>query len=491
MKSFTVHPMESINVHPMESIIVHPTMPNNNKDIKLHIAMFPWLAFGHMIPYLELAKLIAGKGHKISFISTPRNIDRLPPLRPKLSALITFVKLPLPQNPNLPEGAEATADLPEDQVPHLKNAYDCLAQPISQFLKSTNPDWLLFDFAPYWVPEIAQTLGIPTAFFSIVIATAVTFLGPTSPEIPADDRKLPEDYVVPPKWVPFPATVALRFFEVLRLYKRITGDETNVSDLYRFMETLRGCDLIAVRSCSEFEPEWLSLLRVIHGKPVLPVGLLSNTPKADDENETWRSIKDWLDRQNKNTVVYVAFGTEAMPSQEEATEIALGLEKSGSPFFWVLRTKHGDDAVKLPEGFEERNEGRGVVCRRWAPQVKILAHDSVGVFLSHSGWSSVVEALTFGRPLVLLPMSNDQGLNARYFGEKKVGYELRRNDQDGSFTSEAVAESLRMVMEKEEGRVYRDKAQELKPLFGDWKRQNAYVDKFLEYLKTHRGCKTT
>ncbi|PRQ48454.1 putative soyasaponin III rhamnosyltransferase [Rosa chinensis] len=447
-------------------------MANNNKDSKLHIAMFPWLAFGHMIPYLELTKLIAGKGHKISFISTPRNIYRLPPLPPNLSTLITFVKLPLPENPNLPEGAEATADLPEDQVPHLKIAYDSLQEPITQFLKTSKPDWLLFDFAPYWVPEIAQTLGIPTAFFSIMIAAVLSFLGPTSPGIPPDDRKLPEDYVVPPKWVPFSATVCLRLFEVLRLFKEITGDETNVSVVYRFMETLRGCDLIAVRSCAEFEPEWLSLLEVIHRKPVLLVGVLSTTPKADDKNETWLSIKDWLDWQSKNTVVYVAFGTEAMPSQEEATEIALGLEKSGLPFFWVLRTKHGEDAVKLPKSFEERNEERGVVCRRWAPQLKILAHDSVGVFLSHSGWSSV-------------------GLNARYFGKKKVRYELPRDEQDGSFTSEAVVESLRMVMEKEEGRIYRDKAKELKPLFGDRERQNVYVDKFLEYLTTHRGCRTT
>jgi UDP:flavonoid glycosyltransferase YjiC (YdhE family) len=469
----------------MESITVHPTMPNN-KDHKLHIAMFPWLAFGHMIPYLELAKLIAGKGHRISFISTPRNIDRLPPLPPNLSTLITFVKLPLPQSAKLPEGAEATSDLPEDDVAHLKIAYDSLHQPITQFLTSSKPDWVLFDFAPYWLPEIAQNLGIPTAFYSIVLAAALAFLGTTSPEVPPDDRKLPEDYTVPPKWVPFPATVAWRLFEVLRLSKQITGDEKNVSVLYRFIETLRGCDLLAVRSCAEFEPEWLTLLEVIHGKPVLPVGLLPPTPQDDDENVMWRSIKDWLDRQSKNTVVYVAFGTEAMPSQAEVTAIALGLEKSGLPFFWVLRTKQGSDAVKLPEGFEERNEGRGVVCRSWAPQLKILAHDSVGVFLSHSGWSSVVEALTFGRPLVLLPMSNDQGLNARLFGEKKVGYELPRDERDGLFTSEAVAESLRMVIEKEEGRAYRDKAKELKQLFGDRKRQDLYVDKFLDYLTTHQ-----
>ncbi|KAL6220183.1 hypothetical protein ACLB2K_007940 [Fragaria x ananassa] len=207
-----------------------------------------------------------------------------------------------------------------------------------------------FYIAPYWVPKIARTLGIPTAFFCIVLAAAVTFLGPTSPAVPADDRKSPEDYTVQQKWVPFKITVAWRLFE-----------------------TLRSCDLIAVRSCAEFEPEWLNVLQVIHGKTVLPVGVLSTTPEDNNDNETWLSIKDWLDHQSKITVVYVALGTEAIPSQEEATEIALGLEKSGLPFFWALRTKPGEDAVKLPEGFEERNEGRGMVCRSWVPQLKILA----------------------------------------------------------------------------------------------------------------------
>ena len=73
---------------------------------KLHIAMFPWLAFGHIIPYFELGKLIARKSHHISFISTPRNIDCLPKIPPHLTPLITLVILPLPHVENLPARTE-------------------------------------------------------------------------------------------------------------------------------------------------------------------------------------------------------------------------------------------------------------------------------------------------------------------------------------------------------------------------------------------------
>ncbi|MED6215618.1 putative UDP-rhamnose:rhamnosyltransferase 1, partial [Stylosanthes scabra] len=95
---------------------------------KLHIAVFPWLAFGHIIPFFELAKLIAQKGHKISFISTPRNIKRLPKLPPNLQPLVELIELPLPHVQNLPQNAESTMDIPQHIIPYLKKAFDSLQE---------------------------------------------------------------------------------------------------------------------------------------------------------------------------------------------------------------------------------------------------------------------------------------------------------------------------------------------------------------------------
>ncbi|KAF2285291.1 hypothetical protein GH714_042333 [Hevea brasiliensis] len=174
---------------------------------KLHIAMFPWLAFGHMIPYLELAKLIAIKGHKVSFVSTPRNIDRLPKLHPNLVPLITFVKLLLPWVDGLPANAEATSDVPYDTVQYLKKAYDGLKELITRFLETSDPDWLLYDFVPCWLPEIATRLGISNAFFSIFLGAVLSCAKAHSA---IDDRKKPEDFTVPLKWVWFPTKVTFR-----------------------------------------------------------------------------------------------------------------------------------------------------------------------------------------------------------------------------------------------------------------------------------------
>ncbi|XP_054794928.1 UDP-glycosyltransferase 91A1-like [Prosopis cineraria] len=464
---------------------------------KLHIALFPWLAFGHLIPNLELAKLLAQKGHVVTFISTPRNILRLPKLPPHLSPNINFLKLPLPQVPNLPDDAEATSDVPYNVVQYLKLAYDTLQQPVTCFLESSNPDWIFYDFVPYWVGSIASKLGIKSAYFSIFNASLLGFLGP-APVLMGQEsvRTKPEDFTIKPSWVPFSSTVAWRYFEIMKISDGIKHNDSGVSDLYRFGASIENCDIVVIRSCSEFEPEWLRVLEEIHRKPILPVGQLPNTNQnsdAEDKNDMWRLIKDWLDQKDKGTVVYVAFGSEAKPSQAEVNEIALGLEKSELPFCWALRTRRGPtdtEVLSLPEGFEERTKGRGLVCTGWAPQLNILGHDSVGGFLTHSGWSSVVEAVQEEKPLVLLTFLADQGINARVLEEKKMGYSIPRDERDGSFTSDSVANSLRLVMVQPQGRVYRENIKEMKDLLVNKERQDRSVDGLLDYLKAHRKSGT-
>ncbi|KAG5001590.1 hypothetical protein JHK87_022662 [Glycine soja] len=116
--------------------------------------MFPWLAFGHLIPSLELAKLIAQKGHHISFVSTPRNIECLPKLSPNLASFIKFMKLALPKVDNLPENVEATIDVPYDVVQYLKKAYDDLKEPLTCFLKSSKVDWHFYDLILFWADTL-------------------------------------------------------------------------------------------------------------------------------------------------------------------------------------------------------------------------------------------------------------------------------------------------------------------------------------------------
>jgi hypothetical protein len=82
----------------------------------LRIVICPWLAFGHMLPYLELAERLASRGHRVSYVSTPRNLERLPPRR----HAVDLVALPLPRVEGLPEGADSTTDVPGDKHGHRR-----------------------------------------------------------------------------------------------------------------------------------------------------------------------------------------------------------------------------------------------------------------------------------------------------------------------------------------------------------------------------------
>ncbi|CAA7019799.1 unnamed protein product [Microthlaspi erraticum] len=469
---------------------------SNSKDCsggKLHVAMFPWLAFGHMLPHLELSKLMAQKGHKVSFISTPRNIDRLLPRLPEnLSSAINFVRLPLPRGKDskLPEDCEATTDVPFELLPYLNIAFDGLKAPVTEFLESSKPDWILQDVAAYWLPPISRRLGIKTGFFSAFSgATLGTLLKPPGFE---EYRTSPADFTKPPKWVPFESRVAYKLFECRHIVKGFMEETTegSVPDVHRAAGVLDGCDVIAVRSCYEYEAEWLGLLQDLYRKPVIPVGVLP--PKLEEKYEdtdTWLAIKAWLDSRKTKSVVHVSFGSEAKPSQTELNEIALGLELSGLPFFWVLKTRRGPwdtEPLELPEGFEERTKERGMVWRGWVELLRTLSHDSIGLVFSHSGVGTPIEAIRFAKPMVMLAFVYDQGLNARVIEEKKIGYMIPRDEKEGFFTKESVAKSLKLVMEDEEGKVYRENVKEMKGVFGDMDRQDQYVDSFVDYLVANR-----
>lgn len=444
--------------------------------------MFPWLAFGHFIPFLELSKFIAQKGHKVSFISTPKNIHRLPKIPPNLASSITLVEIPLPRVDGLPEDVEATTDLGSLDVAILKKAYDGLEPELARFLKDSAPDWIIYDFAPYWLHPIADKLNIGRSFFSILSASTLVFFGPSFDAMinGTDPRSKVEDYTVPPKWIPFESKVAYKLYESKWFVGASNPNVSGVSDIYRSGSAIKGADVILIRHCPEFEGQWLNLLENLQQRPVMPLGLMPPQVERSglESNEPWIAIKKWLDGQGKGSVVYVAFGSEVSMSQLELGELALGLELSGVPFFWALRNPTG-----LPEGFEERVKGRGTVWKDWAPQLNILDHDSVGGFLTHCGWSSSIEGLMFGHPLIMLPFVIDTGLVARILEEKQVGIEIPRDKVDGSYTRDSVANSVRLIMEEDEGKIYRDKAKEIGAIFGDRELHDGYVHKCVDYLE--------
>ncbi|XP_015160159.1 zeatin O-glucosyltransferase-like [Solanum tuberosum] len=182
-----------------------------------------------------------------------------------------------------------------------------------------------------------------------------------------------------------------------------------------------------INSCRELEGKFIdSLAKVKENTPLWAFGPFNMLPESLDSlsisssgnKSTRHNCLKFLDKQDVNSVIFVSFGTTTTLSQEQVKELALGLEQSNHKFIWVIREadkrvdmENGEERhekIVLPEGFEERVEGRGMVVRSWAPQLEILGHPSTGGFLSHCGWNSSMESISMGVPMAAMPMTVDQ-----------------------------------------------------------------------------------
>ena len=168
----------------------------------------------------------------------------------------------------------------------------------------------------------------------------------------------------------------------------------------------------------------------------------------------------WLDKQSYKLVIYVSWGSVAFMDIKELTEMAWGLANSHQPFLWVVRpgSVHGAEWIEvLPEEFKENIGERGYIVK-WAPQTKVLAHDAVGGFLSHCGWTSTLESICEGIPMICQPCFGDQKVNARYISQVwKVGLEL-----EGGLKRDEIERAIKKLIVDEEGEIMRENAKKLK-----------------------------
>jgi len=116
-------------------------------------------------------------------------------------------------------------------------------------------------------------------------------------------------------------------------YKKYLNRANNLSKsdaiLVNTWDELQHRELKAV---NDEDGELSSLLKV----PVFAVGPLVRQAESEIGQAT-ESVIQWLDKQPKQYVVYVSFGSSGTLSYEQMNEIAFGLELSEQRFVWVVR----------------------------------------------------------------------------------------------------------------------------------------------------------
>ena len=165
------------------------------------------------------------------------------------------------------------------------------------------------------------------------------------------------------------------------------------------------------------------------------------------------SLRDWLDRREPGSVVYITMGTSCSLTTELARAFVRGIEAANYSAVWVLRESNQDILEGLSVDADRiRLEG-------WVSQLAVLSHPSIGATLNHGGLGCVQEALYCGLPMVVIPFAFDQYEVASRVHYQGLGVRLFEHE----VTEASVASALTAAMTTGGG--YRERAGKVSKLF--------------------------
>ncbi|TMW86270.1 hypothetical protein EJD97_021647 [Solanum chilense] len=433
----------------------------------LKVLMFPWLAYGHISPFLNVAKKLADRGFLIYLCSTPINlkstIEKIPE---KYADLIHLIELHLPELPELPPHYHTTNGLPLHLNHTLHKALEMSKPNFAKILQNLKPDLVIYDMLQQWAEHVVSEQNIPAVKLITFGAAVFSYLF----------------YLVkkPEAVFPFPA-INLSKNEQEKMYANDFEDRLVDGNI----------QIMLISTSRTIEAKYIDHCTALTNWKVVPVGPPVQDPITNnaDDNE----LIQWLGTKDVNSTVFVSFGSEYFLSKEDMEEVAFGLELSNVNFIWVARFPKGEDQNledALPKGFLERIGERGRVLDKFAPQPRILNHPSTGGFISHCGWNSVMESVDFGVPIIAMPMQYDQPSNARLIVELGVAVEIVRDD-DGKIHRGEIAETLKDVIIGTKGKILRGKVRDiskkLKSIRGD--EMDTAAEVLIQLCKKSNGCK--
>ncbi|XP_002519422.2 UDP-glycosyltransferase 73D1 [Ricinus communis] len=449
-----------------------------------HFVLVPLMAQGHMIPVIDMARLIAEKGVIVSLMTTPYNASRFDRIiyRAEESGLpIRLVQIPFPcQEVGLPIGYENLDTLPSRDL--LKKFFTALAklqQPLESILEHATPppSCIISDKCLSWTSRTAQRFNIPRivfhgmSCFSLLSSHNVRFSN-AHLSVSSDSE-------------PFLVPNMPQSFQVTRC--QLPGSFVSLPDIDDVRNKMQEAESTAfgvvVNSFNELENGCAEAYEKAIKKKVWCIGPVSlcnrrNLDKFERGNKASIDEKqclEWLDSKKPRSVIYACLGSLCRLEPSQLIELGLGLEASKKPFIWVAKTGEKTSELEewfLKEKFEERIKGRGLLIKGWAPQVLILSHPAIGGFLTHCGWNSTIEGVCSGIPMITWPLFAEQFFNeklvveilkigvrvgvevpVRWGEEEKVGVLVKKDE---------VEKAVNTLMNGgEEGEKRRNKASEL------------------------------
>uniref|UniRef100_A0A0N5B8G0 glucuronosyltransferase n=1 Tax=Strongyloides papillosus TaxID=174720 RepID=A0A0N5B8G0_STREA len=79
---------------------------------------------------------------------------------------------------------------------------------------------------------------------------------------------------------------------------------------------------------------------------------------------------------------------------------------------------------------------------KWLPQIALMKQKNYKGIITHGGWSSMIETLTYGKPMILMPLFADHGKNSKIIEQKKLGILIDKMNINLNTFSDSLTELI-------------------------------------------------
>ncbi|KAI7747002.1 hypothetical protein M8C21_011757 [Ambrosia artemisiifolia] len=416
------------------------------KTYEGHVVVLPYPSQGHINPLLQFAKRLASKGLKATIATTYYTLSSI------TSPLVNVE----PISDGFDDGGFAQVRSEELFLESFKsNGSRTLNQLIKNHQTTNNPiTCVVYDSFLPWALDVAKENGIiGGAFFTNSAAVTAIFSRIYDGELRLPVRSEDCPVVIPgvppmnledlPSFLNAPESYPAYLRMKLNQFSNL--DEAD----WIFSNTFQSLEYEVMKGMGE---QWPAKLI----GPMVPSAYLDGRIEGDKGYgaSLWKPLDDgcikWLDTKPPNSVVYISFGSMVSLTQQEMEEIAWGLQESGYYFLWVVKDS---ERHKLPKEFVDlttQNQEKGMIVS-WCNQLEILAHNSMGCFLTHCGWNSTLEGLSLGVPMVGVPKWADQLTDSKFITDVwRVGVRVKMDRGVAMVKREDVVLCLNEVMDEGE-----------------------------------------
>lgn len=451
------------------------SVSEEKKRWKGHVVVVPYPAQGHINPLMHLCNHLAAHDVLVTFANSQFNHDRILQSRcasPPAEAQNDFIDKGNIRLVGIPDGLGydeyvANFDVPK-QVQSLIDIEPLLVKLVEELQPPVT--CIIGDVFVISTPAVARRFGIPHVTFwtqSAASYAAHVFITQNHASLKEPWEKLRREGTEDERLIScVPSCPALTYNELPTFLRACDPSDFIFSYLISNFQMAPHNTFILMNSFEELEEESFTFINtpnMLSIGPLLPSHFIlpHDTPEPRNMRlgtsfwvEDEEGCMPWLHQQKPASVLYVSFGSITLMSAHQVQEFASGLEASGCPFLMVVRPEMmvGGASVTFPNGFVDkmRDSGRAAFVA-WAPQLQVLAHPSIGGFLTHAGWNSTLESICRGIPLLCWPYFADQMLNARCIVDTwKIGLHFTNShtlDSIALVTSEEIELKIRHLMD--------------------------------------------